>query len=112
MAMLNYEAEIRPADQIMALPQPRRVSRQVRLAQTLIRAGADDEFDFSRYEDRYREKVQALIDAKIQGREIAVPAPEEAAPQVVNLMEALKKSVAQTASGTSGKRRGKKRRSA
>jgi DNA end-binding protein Ku len=46
----------------------------------------------SRYQDHYREKVKELIDAKVHGREI-VPVEEEKPAGVLNLMDALKKSV-------------------
>ena len=112
MAMLNYQPEIRSADQIVTIPRSRPASREVKMAQTLIRGWGDEEFDFADYEDRYREKVQDLIDAKIQGRSIEAPSDAQTAPPVVNLMEALRQSVAQTAKGTASRRGRKKRRSA
>jgi DNA end-binding protein Ku len=44
------------------------------------------------YKDEYREGLQRIIDAKIAGEEIVAPSVE-APPKVVNLMEALKKSL-------------------
>jgi DNA end-binding protein Ku len=44
------------------------------------------------YTDEYREGLQGIIDAKIAGREIVAP-EAEAAPKVVNLMDALRKSL-------------------
>src|SRR5215813_10873479 len=44
------------------------------------------------YKDEYREGLQKIIDAKIAGEEIVAPSVE-APPKVVNLMEALKKSL-------------------
>ena len=64
----------------------------MQLAQTLIRSWFPSDFDFAAYEDRYREKLQELIEAKVQGREIVVPEEEEK-PEVINLMDALKKSI-------------------
>ena len=46
----------------------------------------------SNYEDEYRDGLQRIIDAKIAGEEIVAPTVE-APPRVVNLMEALKKSL-------------------
>ncbi len=93
MAMLNYEAEIRPAHKIaVALKKPKAIARQVRLAQTLIEEWSRDDFDFAKYQDPYREKVKELIEAKKHGEEIVPPA-DEGPPDVVNLMDALKKSV-------------------
>jgi DNA end-binding protein Ku len=104
MAMLNYDAEIRRPEQVASsLKRPSGLTRQVRLAQTLIRESSDDRFDFAQYEDPYRERVEELIDAKVKGREIVTPEEEEP-PQVVNLMDALKKSV-----GAVGKTRSRSR---
>jgi non-homologous end joining protein Ku len=50
------------------------------------------DFDFAAYEDPDRERPQELIEAKIEGREIIAPEEEEK-PEVVNLMDALKKSI-------------------
>jgi DNA end-binding protein Ku len=102
MAMLNYEAEIRPPEQMkVAQRKPKGILRKVQLAQSLIRSWTERDFDFSQYEDTYRERVKELVKAKIEGREIVAPQEDEE-PEVVNLMEALKQSVHQVTS-----RRGK-----
>ncbi|MDZ4797631.1 MAG: Ku protein, partial [Bryobacteraceae bacterium] len=49
-------------------------------------------FDPAKYHDSYKERVEALIQAKIAGQEtVAAPAPKPAA--VVNILEALQKSL-------------------
>ena len=48
--------------------------------------------DLATYKDEYREGLQQIIDAKIAGREVVAPAVEES-PKVVNLMDALRKSL-------------------
>jgi DNA end-binding protein Ku len=64
------------------------------LADTLIKASIIKNFDFSRYKDVYKEKLTSLIQMKIEGKEIVqVRDPEE--PKIINLMEALKRSVAE-----------------
>jgi DNA end-binding protein Ku len=93
MAMLNYEAEIRsPKTFARAIKKSTGAARQVRLAQKLIEEWSQDNFDFSKYEDPYREKVEELIEAKVHGRDIVPPAEEEPG-EVLNLMDALKKSI-------------------
>ena len=54
--------------------------------------------DLSKYADEYTNRVREIIDAKIQGREVVTPGPA-AEPHVVNLMDALKQSMAQTRTG-------------
>ena len=51
------------------------------------------EFDPSQYKDEYRERLWQIINSKIQGQEIT--APQETVVSVVDLMEALKQSLAQ-----------------
>lgn len=93
MAMLNYSSEIRPPEQ--AITRKKKVSatsRQVKLAQTLIKEWSEEDFDFSQYEDTYRERVESLIKAKKKGEKLVAPEEEEE-PETINLMEALKRSL-------------------
>ena len=64
----------------------------------LFKQTFDAPLDLANYKDEYREGLQRIIDAKIAGREIVAPAAEEA-PKVVNLMEALKKSLDTVSAG-------------
>jgi DNA end-binding protein Ku len=50
------------------------------------------------YKDEYREGLQDIINRKVAGEEIVAP-PVEAPPKVVNLMEALRKSLDSVSSG-------------
>lgn len=49
-------------------------------------------FDPSLFEDRYQEALRTLVEAKLKGVRPKLPAPERTA-QVINLYDALKKSV-------------------
>jgi len=110
MAMLNYAAEIRrPRDVVAAAKHSHLGGRKVQLAQTLIRSWFTRNFDFAAYEDRYREKLQELIDAKVEGREIVAPQEEER-PEVINLMDALKKSISRERPGQQSKARARRHR--
>ena len=64
------------------------------LAQQLIDGLSNDDFKPENYQDRYRLRVLELIDSKVEGKEITVAAPEAARAQVIDLMEALKESLA------------------
>jgi DNA end-binding protein Ku len=113
MAMLNYDEEIKtPAD---VLPRPKRAAqaaKQVKLALALIDAWYSDDFDFTSYDDNYRERLQRLIEAKKKGHEVVEPEDEEKEPEVINLMEALKQSVQHAKSRRSSKKSRKRKRSA
>ncbi len=67
---------------------------EVALTNTLIGATKVAEFDLAKYKDTYVEKLQQLIQMKVDGREV-VAAPDHEEPRILNLMDALKKSVAE-----------------
>jgi DNA end-binding protein Ku len=54
----------------------------------------DEGFDPSEFHDRYREVLRELVDAKIAGQEIARPVETAPESNVIDLMEALRASVA------------------
>ena len=65
---------------------------QLQLAQTLIDSKAAP-LDEAKFVDRYQDALLELVKAKIAGAE-PVAAPEEEAEKVINLMDALRQSVA------------------
>jgi DNA end-binding protein Ku len=66
---------------------------ELAMATSLIDSMAAD-FKPEAYSDEYREALQQVIDAKVAGREVAVPAaPEAEAAPAVDLMAALRASV-------------------
>ncbi len=93
MYTLHHAAEIRGIDQIDDLATvPTEVrAQEVQLAKQVIQT-FDAELDLANYRDEYQEGLRKIIDAKIAGEEVVAPAME-APPKVVNLMDALKKSL-------------------
>ena len=92
MYTLRHATEIRSMDGIDELddmPQPK--AAEVKLAQQVMGA-FEGELDFVSYKDDYQAGLREIIDAKIAGREI-VALDVAAPPKVVNLMEALRKSL-------------------
>lgn len=68
---------------------------EIDLALQLIKGLATDEFKPESYQDEYRQRVLALINSKVEGKEITTaPVPAAKGPQVIDLMEALKESLA------------------
>jgi DNA end-binding protein Ku len=92
MAMLNYAAEIRDPKALGVGSETSPQVKNLRLAKELIGSMTSDRFRIDAYEDRYRQRVKELIASKRKGKEITVPAEDEPQP-VLNLMEALQKSV-------------------
>lgn len=78
------------------------------LTKMLIKAKTIKKFNFSKYKDDYIEKLTNLIQLKVDGKEVVqVSNPEE--PKIMNLMEALKKSVAE-AQGLTPKKPARKKK--
>src|SRR5437588_4881380 len=68
--------------------------KELDLAMTLIQS-LEAPFEPDKYKDEYRENLLALIDAKVKGQEIvAASTPQQKAP-VIDILEALKMSLAQ-----------------
>lgn len=67
---------------------------ELTLANTLIGASRMEAFDLSSYEDRYHTRLTELIRMKVEGQEV-VQAEDAEEPKIINLMDALKKSVAE-----------------
>jgi DNA end-binding protein Ku len=96
MAELSYAQELKnPADFAGEVPKVEVDPAEVKLAKTLTDAMAAKDFDITAFKDNYSDNLTALIEAKIQGKEVVAP-PAEDVPQVINLMEALQRSVEAT----------------
>jgi DNA end-binding protein Ku len=69
--------------------------QELAMAESYISALSGD-FDPSEFSDHYREALEEVIEAKVAGREVKAPEEQPAATgQVVDLMEALRRSVAE-----------------
>ncbi len=75
-------------------PRPQELS----MAESLIDSMTAD-FDPDEYVDNYRAALQEVIDAKVAGREVVAPEPEEEKPAAVDLMAALRASVERAKAG-------------
>jgi DNA end-binding protein Ku len=67
-------------------------AQELKMAESLITTMEAD-FDASEYHDTYREALQAVIEAKVAGKEVLAPQVEEEAGPAVDLMAALRASV-------------------
>ena len=68
--------------------------QEVKLAEQLVQSLAAD-FNPKEYRDEFQERLNALMEAKLKGRSIAA-APEAPRAPVIDIMQALKKSLAAT----------------
>jgi DNA end-binding protein Ku len=104
--------EVRKGEELVIPPPDISLDKREReMARTLIQSLSTD-FRPEIYENRQREALAKLIEQKIEGQEV-VRRPEVAGPQVIDLMEALRKSVEKAKSETqvsSKKKTGNRRR--
>jgi DNA end-binding protein Ku len=64
------------------------------LALRLIEDLSHEEFKPDQYQDDYRQRVLDLVNSKVEGKEVTTVAPEAHRAQVIDLMDALKQSLA------------------
>ncbi len=93
LTTLHWPDEIRstrdldlPAEEFEFKPAELKMAEQ--LVETMTEA-----FDPSKYKDEYREALLKVIEAKVQGVEIATPEPVEESANLVDLMKLLEASV-------------------
>ncbi|HTI45641.1 MAG TPA: Ku protein [Casimicrobiaceae bacterium] len=99
MQQLLYAPEVRSIEEIGIPATPVR-DQELALAQQLIDQISEERFDPAAYKDDVRERIEAAIERKIEGKQIEVaPTLAEPAGQVIDLMEALRASVQQKAAG-------------
>jgi len=91
---MYYENEVRQVDQFGQTSGIELKDAEVKVAHQLVEALAAD-FNPKKYTDTFEENVKKLIQAKLEGKEVAaVEKPRKLAP-VVDIMAALKESLAQ-----------------
>ncbi len=67
--------------------------KELVMAQSLIEALASP-FEHEKFKDTYRESLRSMIDAKISGNDVVAPPQEQELAPVIDIMEALKSSLA------------------
>jgi DNA end-binding protein Ku len=87
------QAEIEEAVEETGVKDP-----ELALARQVIESLSGD-FDASELQSDYRRDLRALLEAKLAGEEIAAPEPQEEEAPVVDLMEALRRSVEEAQQG-------------
>jgi DNA end-binding protein Ku len=108
---LRYEEELRDAKSVLSgVKEPPVNAQELSLAKQIIDASTS-KFDLSAYKDDYEAAVMKLVDAKRKGKKLPEPAPEPARPKVVNIMDALRRSLAE-AQPAKGKAAAKRKKAA
>ncbi|HEY3933980.1 MAG TPA: Ku protein [Gemmatimonadales bacterium] len=100
---LRYDAEVRkPADLGIEPSESRRVSRQPELAMAKkLVEGMEIDWKPSEYHDEYRDDLLELVKRRARGAKVARELPPHGRePKVLDLMEALRRSVSEQKEGT------------
>jgi Ku protein len=96
---LRFDYEVRSeSDYFSHIPSPRISKDMVSLAAHILQDKAT-KFDPGKFKDEYEGALRKLVQRKAKGHTIEVPEPEEKPSNVINLMDALRKSLK-----TNGKR--------
>lgn len=109
MQELRYAEEIRDFSEV-GVPDAAVKDAELKLGIQLIEQIAAKKFDAKKYRDEVRDRMQAAIARKVEGQEIVAAPAEEPKAQIVDLMEALKASLASSgAAGGDLERKGPRR---
>ncbi len=93
LEVLHYRHQVTPSSALSdEAPKTEVSAEELHMARTLVQASTAD-FNLEKYPDLYTRKLEQLIEAKVAGQELVTP-PATEGPQVINLMEALRQSVA------------------
>lgn len=96
---LYYANEVRSFDEVETGAKLSFSAVERDLAEKLIDQLSSDAFDPTRYGDGFSDRVRAAVDRKVAGQEIAI-APEAPRAQIIDLFEALKRSLGTGAANT------------
>jgi DNA end-binding protein Ku len=92
--VMYYADEVKNPREI-EVPQAKLKDGELKLAQTLIDGLSNDKWQPEKYRDTYRERVLELVKKKEKGGDVkVVSAPAAKQAEVIDLMDALKKSLA------------------
>jgi DNA end-binding protein Ku len=102
--LLRYPYEVREESEYFdEIPDKKIDKEMLDLAKHIV-STKRGHFKPDKFEDRYEEAVKSLIKRKAKGEKIEVP-KEERPSNVISLMDALKRSVAQDGGGGSSKKK-------
>jgi DNA end-binding protein Ku len=92
MQQLHYADEIKPISEV-PVPSAEVKDSELKLALQLVEQISTASFDPQTYEDEVKKRMEAMIQEKVDGREISVAPSESPQAQIVDLMAALKASL-------------------
>jgi DNA end-binding protein Ku len=108
MEQLHYADEVRATTEV-TIPDGEVKPAELALAKQLIEQTANDGFEPQKYKDTVRERVLDTIQKKIDGQDItAADAAPDGGGKIIDLMEALKASLASATAADSSEKKKKR----
>ena len=98
MQQLRYPNEIRAISEV-PLGDAKVKTGELKLALQIVDQAVSEKFVPDRYEDEVRQRILGQIEKKVEGQEISTEPTEEPRAQVIDLMQALKSSLARKGAG-------------
>jgi len=94
MQQLHFAAEVRQMKYLGVEEAPLK-DAELKLAQQLIEQQASDTFDPSGFVDEVKQRVEAAIERKVEGKELFISEPPaaERSDNIIDLMDALRASL-------------------
>jgi DNA end-binding protein Ku len=102
MEQLHYADEVRPTTEV-TVPEGDVKPMELALAKQLIEQTTNAEFEPQKYKDTVRERILETIQRKIEGQDITADITPDSGGKIIDLMDALKASLAATAEADNAK---------
>jgi DNA end-binding protein Ku len=97
--MMYFADEVRDFKEIDQGQAAKLKDGELELAVRLIDELSHEAFAPAQYQDQYRQRVLDAVNRKVEGREVTTAVPATKAAHVIDLMEALRESLAKRAAG-------------
>ena len=102
MEQLHYADEVRPTSEV-TIPEGEVKPMELALAKQLIEQTTNENFEPQKYKDTVRERILETIQRKVDGQDITTDIAPDSGSKIIDLMDALKASLAATAQADSAK---------
>lgn len=91
---LKFAAEVSAPAELADVQDQRVKKEELTLTKTLLESFAKEDFSLDSFSDRYIDELKSLIEAKIEGKQVIATEEKPSRPPTINLMDALKRSLA------------------
>ena len=95
MEQLHYADEVRPTTEV-TIPEGEVKPMELALAKQLIEQTTNENFEPGKYKDTVRERILETIQRKVEGQDITADISPDTGSKIIDLMDALKASLAAT----------------